>query len=419
MIAQFESYQMEITTSENNQTLLFNETEVRSGYFSSGYNLSLLGTFSFTKSDGTLDNRTINHTVSDIQIATHYIVNVDFTLQNGEINFTLVLDDSYTEEVIELGDGNTGTSYYIPNAEPVITSLLNDFIGNSNSDYSLTWQTVPNATHYTIYTGSDKNNLSLHQDNLTSTSSTINLTEGANFFKVEAHFSAGETTDYLGGTFRKFSGTPNAEYANLFTELAPLGEISSNDNSIINTEDILFEANDNFSSPDGVSPTRNARLYLNNNYSNGKVVDVTSGGINEEIDINDGGLYYYYYSGKENGTGASFTSKYDDYQYFSVFTNPEDDTMGLYQEFNPRAIRIYVGNYNWGIGTPYFYIERREFGTSTWVNINSGWSTSIEIYDYTVDPGVTYEYRYKVSLRSNGVSVSDYSTIASITAPTN
>ncbi len=400
----FDNYSMDITTSENGGTLLFDETETRSGYFSSGYDLSLSGNFSYTRIDGTTETRTISHTIENIQEATHYIITVDVTLENGELIFNLILDDSFTIEEINLGNGDLTTPFQ-PNPEPVITSPLNTFEDETTNTYNLTWVSIPEATHYDVYTGSSKFNLSPFVTNLTATSTTINLLEGANFFRVDAHFPDGSTTSYLGGNFRKLTNINTEE---VVSEITPVNELIYNyQNSEVNGSNVSFQA----TASSNVVITNSIKVHINGS-SSGQFVTVSGGFINEEIDVQDGGMGYYNYSGVLTTGNAGRVD--DTNQYYVAVTDP-DDSFGLAQEFSPLAVRINLNNHDWSIGTPYYHIEKREAGTSTWEILGTVWSTSSEVFDYDVTSGTTYEYRFKVSAHDNFTDDSQFSQIQSIT----
>jgi methionine-rich copper-binding protein CopC len=401
---QFDSYQLDVTTSENDLTLVFDETETRSGFFSSSFDLSLLGTFTYTRIDGAMDTRTIEHVIPNILEGTAYIINIDVVLQDGEFVFNLILDDSFSEEVIDLGNGDiVDDEPFVPNGLPVITSPLNTFEENSTTTYNLVWESVGNATHYTVSTGTSPFSLTEFETNIITTSIVINLLEERNFFKVEAHFSDGTTTDYLGGNVRKLV---NVNTVSSLNELTPVDEVvyNSSQTNVIDGENVLFQANDNTGS------TESVRLHRNGDVS-GEVVNLGPGGINEQIDYGDGGMSYYHYSSRQAGIQARMN---DEYEYFTGITNPLG-TIPLSQEFTPLAVRISLNNFEWSIGTAYFYIEKREVGTGAWLNINDGWKTSTTVFDYDVEVGVTYEYRFRVSSTPSFVRASNLSQEQSIT----
>ncbi len=400
---QFDDYQMKITTSENNNSLVFSRSETRSGFFTSSYDLTLLGTFSFTRNDGTIDTRTINHTINDIQSGTAYIINVNVTLEDGVLVFNLILDDSFDEEIIDLGNGDVDDNTFVPKEKPIITSVLNTFESNSTQTYMLIWETVEEATHYTVFTGSNLGTLTEYATNVSNTTIAINLIEGANFFKVIAHFEDGETTAYLGGNFRKYEeiGTVNS-----LNELSPINEetYNSTQTNIINGNNVLFQANDN------TNTTTAVRLHLNGD-SNGDQIDLTASGIAEQINNGDGGMKYYYYSSKQDGFLARNNNEYN---YYTAIINPINE-LNLSQYNDPvLAVEIDIVGINWSIGTPYFYIEKREAGIGTWENINNGWHTTSSIFDYDIEKGKTYEYRFKINNTKDFVRASNYSQVKSI-----
>lgn len=405
IVQQFEGYQVEITTSENDKNLLFSKLETRSGFFSASYDLSILGKFNYTKTDGTTETKTIRHEIKNIKAGVAYKININVVLENGELVFKLILDDSFEEETIDLGNGaivDDHNNKYIPKELPVITSPLNTFEKNSTTTYNLTWESIEDAT-YTVFTGTNIGNLSEIASNISTNSKIINLIEGRNFFKLQAHFSDGESTEYLGGNFRKY---PEIGTVNSLVELSPINEETYNEfqTNIIDGENVLFQANDNTSS------TESVRLHINGSTS-GDIIDLTSGGINEYKNYGDGGMSYYYYSSKQDGF---FARNNDNYQYFTAIINPQNSP-SLSQYSSPAlSVEITLSNFSWHIGTPYFYIEKREQGTTAWKNVNNGWHTSTSVFDYDLEKGKTYEYRFKMNNTKDFVGASEYSPVGAI-----
>lgn len=400
MVNQFDTYQLRATTSENNQSLLFDEVEARSGYFSSGYDITLEGTFTFIRTDGTSDVRAVSHVIPNAGEGTHYKVEVNVTLQNGELIFNFTLDDSYSEEVVSLGNGDSQPSF-VPKQEPVITSNLNGFYENSLTVYTLTWETIPEATYYTVYKGTTKYNMTELISNLNVESLDIELLEGPNFFRVEAHFDDGEVTSYLGSNFRRKNDNPNFLYSYVANELTPVnGLVYNYQNNEVDGQNMTFQAN--------VDTGGLFKIHINGD-GGGDYVNYDGGSINEEIDLQDGGIGYYYYSGSFSGVRRN-----DNHQYFILVTDPVE-SFSLAQEYSPLAVRINLSNYSWSMGVPFYYLERREVGTTSWQVVGDGWSTSEERYDYDISVGKSYEYRFKVSASNDFVKDSRYSPIETIT----
>lgn len=98
----FDSYS---TTVENTtgDALIFNETEVREGYFAVDP-LSILATLSYTKLDGEEVTVQYSASIADPQPKTHYRVNIDAFVQNGRVAINITLDEGV--DIIDIGIGN-------------------------------------------------------------------------------------------------------------------------------------------------------------------------------------------------------------------------------------------------------------------------------------------------------------------------
>ncbi|MEQ8556381.1 MAG: DUF4493 domain-containing protein [Cyclobacteriaceae bacterium] len=98
----FNSYSGTVIVVSSGANLVYNETETREGYFVSEP-LSVVVDLSYTKLDGTFITRQFTANI-DAQPKTLYSVNVDATLEDGKITMSINVDETFAEEVIELGD---------------------------------------------------------------------------------------------------------------------------------------------------------------------------------------------------------------------------------------------------------------------------------------------------------------------------
>ncbi len=98
----FNDYTGAITVVSTGTTLVYGQGETREGYFVSEP-LSVVVDLSYTKLDGTFITRQFTANI-DAQPKTLYNVNVDASLEDGKIVININVDETFTEEVIELGD---------------------------------------------------------------------------------------------------------------------------------------------------------------------------------------------------------------------------------------------------------------------------------------------------------------------------
>ncbi len=100
----FDSYSGTVSVVRSGASLVYNETETREGYFVSEP-LAVVVDLSYTKLDGSFITRQFTANI-DAQPKTLYNVNVDATLEDGKITMNINVDESFNEEVIELGDAS-------------------------------------------------------------------------------------------------------------------------------------------------------------------------------------------------------------------------------------------------------------------------------------------------------------------------
>ncbi|MEQ6168572.1 DUF4493 domain-containing protein [Ekhidna sp. MALMAid0563] len=101
----FQSYTALVEVTSYGETLNYGQGETREGYFVTEP-LSIQVDLAYTKIDGTLIERTFTASIDDPQPKTLYKVNVDAGLVDGKIIFNLIVDESYTEETISVGDNS-------------------------------------------------------------------------------------------------------------------------------------------------------------------------------------------------------------------------------------------------------------------------------------------------------------------------
>ncbi|MEQ8555277.1 MAG: DUF4493 domain-containing protein [Cyclobacteriaceae bacterium] len=101
VVADFETYQTEITGTGS---LIYNETESRSGYFEVAP-FAIQVDLSFTKSNGVVVNRTLTTSIPSPAAADYYKINIDAEVRNGEISpLGVTINDAVNEIEVELNE---------------------------------------------------------------------------------------------------------------------------------------------------------------------------------------------------------------------------------------------------------------------------------------------------------------------------
>ncbi|WP_421878704.1 DUF4493 domain-containing protein [Marinoscillum sp.] len=98
----FDAYSGQVEVVSSGTTLVYAQGETREGYFVVEP-LAVEVYLSYTKLDGTTIDRTFNASIDNPQPATLYNINVDATLEDGQIVFNLTVDESVDTVNIDLG----------------------------------------------------------------------------------------------------------------------------------------------------------------------------------------------------------------------------------------------------------------------------------------------------------------------------
>ncbi len=98
VINTFDSYSTTVQSDAGGQ-VVFNETETREAHFQVSP-LSIEATLTYNKTDGSVLTKTFTASITDPQPKTHYDIQVDAVVQDGQIVINLILDE--TVEVIEI-----------------------------------------------------------------------------------------------------------------------------------------------------------------------------------------------------------------------------------------------------------------------------------------------------------------------------
>ncbi|QSE97874.1 DUF4493 domain-containing protein [Fulvivirga lutea] len=122
VVNSFDTY---VTTvqSDAGGLLIYNESETREGFFSVSP-LAIEATLTYSKTDGSVLTKTFSGAVTDPQPKTHYEINVDAIVQDGQIVINIVLDESTDLVPIELGDDIYSGN--LSNGDLLITEVFQD-----------------------------------------------------------------------------------------------------------------------------------------------------------------------------------------------------------------------------------------------------------------------------------------------------
>ncbi len=115
----FTTWNATATIDDGNGTGAFLEwlqSDPEEGYFLTDFSIDVevfLEYIKLTDPDQSI-TRTFNHTIPDPQPATHYLVNVDASLEDGKIIINITVNDEFETVEIELGDGIDPNATWIP-----------------------------------------------------------------------------------------------------------------------------------------------------------------------------------------------------------------------------------------------------------------------------------------------------------------
>ena len=98
--ADFSGWSTQVSSASGN--LLFDKDELRSGYFPAGEALALSADLTFTKADNSTEVRNVSGTIPNTAGKDHYIVTVDYSLEDGEAVIGIVINDSTNDISIDL-----------------------------------------------------------------------------------------------------------------------------------------------------------------------------------------------------------------------------------------------------------------------------------------------------------------------------
>lgn len=98
----FDDYYGVATLSGTADALTFIKTETRSGYFVSGTDLEIETTLTYTKLDASVITETLNTVITNPLPKTHYKINIDASLVDGEIATVVNVDETVDEVDVNL-----------------------------------------------------------------------------------------------------------------------------------------------------------------------------------------------------------------------------------------------------------------------------------------------------------------------------
>ncbi|MEQ8556383.1 MAG: DUF4493 domain-containing protein [Cyclobacteriaceae bacterium] len=125
----FNQYTGAVTVVSTGATLPYAQGETREGYFVSEP-LAVVVDLSYTKLDGTFITRQFTASI-DAQPKTLYSINVDATLEDGEIVLNINVDESFNTEEINIGDivvvtPDPNTAIFDATVYPLVDAYIDD-----------------------------------------------------------------------------------------------------------------------------------------------------------------------------------------------------------------------------------------------------------------------------------------------------
>lgn len=152
VINSFDTYSTTVQ-SDAGGVLVYNEMETKEGYFEVSP-LTIESTLTYNKTDGSVVTKTFTASIVDPQPKTHYDIQVDAVVQNGEIVINLVLDESLDVISIDLGEpintGNIGIGELLITEIMQNPSVMTDAEGEYFEIYNTTSSTL-NLNGVVIY----------------------------------------------------------------------------------------------------------------------------------------------------------------------------------------------------------------------------------------------------------------------------
>ena len=126
----FKSYSGEVTVVSSGTSLAYVQGETREGYFVAEP-LSVVVDLSYTKQDGSLITRQFTADI-DAEPKTLYNINVDASLEDGEIVININVDETFTEVEINLGDAadpvpDPNTAIFDGATYPLVDAYIDDY----------------------------------------------------------------------------------------------------------------------------------------------------------------------------------------------------------------------------------------------------------------------------------------------------
>lgn len=393
-----------------NGSLMYDENTTDYGYFGIG-KLSIEATLIYNANDGSQVTKVVSGVISDPQTADSYTARIEAELINGSIVFNISLFDEWNEKDIIIGGGGSGggsNEPIFPDAPTIVfPTTANQFMPYDDFSIPLKWTQVPDAVEYEIFKGKNLNSMS-SLNRVTDTTYGVIIISGVEFIKVVAHFADGTTSEALTSLYLKHDPQPNEE--NLFNEVSPLPDdiITYEDGNLINSmNEFLFEA----TPIQALNSSTDVRLVIDS-FGDGTIVSENNSPINSFVDLGNGGPTWYYYRTDDFGTA---NDKKTEDLYFIGITNPSTSDIALFKHFDPTYIEVNLNSYSWVNGTPYYFVQKREAGTTIWLTVGDGWTTSKTIMDTDVVEGETYEYRFKVSPYGTNADNSEFTLPKTVT----
>ncbi|MCP4458407.1 MAG: DUF4493 domain-containing protein [Cytophagales bacterium] len=113
VVSDFDDYNTTVTLSGTADALTFISTETRSGYFISGTDLEVESILTYTKLDLSVITETLTTTITNPLPKTHYQININAALVDGEITILINVDETVDLVDIDLSPSSPSTTFQV------------------------------------------------------------------------------------------------------------------------------------------------------------------------------------------------------------------------------------------------------------------------------------------------------------------
>ncbi len=177
VVNDFTSYTGQVTVVSSGTTLTFVQGETRPAHFASGEDLAVDVMLSYTKLDGSTIDRSFSTTITDPLPQTQYNINVDASLEDGQIALNVLVDNSVDEIDVDLND--SGSSNLFLDANGITVKANAEAVVGDTGEI--------NGVTYTVVSEQQLIDMVDNGEDVTTVCTTL-ITNMANLFLFESTF---------------------------------------------------------------------------------------------------------------------------------------------------------------------------------------------------------------------------------------